>query len=60
MGRTAVEFRTRRLRKMLLHTWYLATQQSLRDKALVSKCFDAWAWHPDGALMQKMAREFLR
>ena len=57
LGKWALTFRERHLKSMLLDKWRQASMRSSRNRALVSRC---WAWHPDGALMQKLARQFLR
>ena len=61
LGARAEIFGRQQCLRRALHTWHQTTRKRVqwrRGRAQVSRCFDAWAWHPDGALMQKMAREF--
>ena len=61
MGWRAARFRESLLLRKAMRAWRRAAREIKRwrqGEAQVSRCFVAWAWHPDGALMQKMAKEF--
>ena len=44
--------------RRFVREWRIVTRARRRHRAIASRCFDAWAWHPDGALMRTTAARF--
>ncbi len=51
LERRAVRHRQRHL----VRAWRAETRAGRVDRRLLGRCFAAWAWHPDGALVRGLA-----